>query len=109
MKLRCLIGKIDADFLQTHKSSVYLEMARIPLTMTYELALKTFRDEVTCKLPPDVSSIPNRVRRVQQTGRTDQGGRPHGQRDHGRGGRDQGRGRGARGRGQGGGCQSGRG
>ena len=71
MKLRCLIGKIDADFLQTHKSSVSLEMARIHLTMTYELALKTFRDEVTRKFPPDIGSGPNRVRRVQQTGRTD--------------------------------------
>ena len=69
MKLRCLLGKIDADFLQIHKSSVSLEMAKVPLTMTYELALKTFRDEVTRKFPPEVGSGPNRVRRVQETGR----------------------------------------
>ena len=100
MKLRTLLGKIDADFLQITKSTLNLELNRIPITMTYATALKTFRDEVNRKFPPDLSSGPNRVRRVQETGQGGRGGR--GQRDRGRGGRDRGRGRGDRGRGRGG-------
>lgn len=87
MKLRCLVGKIDADFLQLTKSTIDLELTRVPITMTYELALAAFRNNVNKKHPPDLSSGPTRVRRLQgiNTGRGERGRGERDQRFHGRG------------------------
>ena len=85
-KLRALGEKIQASFLQAIKVSIDTEANKIPCTMTFETALRIYRNG------------------VQQAGRAaHQGG----------GGRNQGRGRGisevARGRGNGGGHHGGRG
>ena len=104
MKLRTLCKKITADFLQSTKSAIQIELARVPMTITYEEALNTFRNQVNLKFPPELSSQHNRnrVRRINETnsrsrsgfrgGRSGRGGRFHrgGGRFHGRGGRGRG-------------------
>ena len=37
MKLRILAKKVNADFLQSSKAAIKVELTRIPMTMTYEL------------------------------------------------------------------------
>jgi len=56
MKLRILLGKIKADFLGAVKATLTVELTHVPLTMTYERALQSFRDEVNQKYPPQMST-----------------------------------------------------
>ena len=42
MKLRTLLEKIKADFLEATKTNIEGSMAAIPMTMTYELAMTAF-------------------------------------------------------------------
>ena len=87
MKLRTLLNKINADFLGATKASLGVEMARIPMTMTYEQALASFRNEVNRKFPPQMTSAPRARRHINEVrggrGRSHNGGRGRG----GRGGR----------------------
>ena len=112
MKLRILDKKVNADFLQSNKAAIKVELTRTPMTMTYELALAVFRDEVNSKFNVNPTASTNRARRqIQETGADQRhnggdsyrgrgrgrfGGR--GGRHHGRGGRFGERGRGGRGR-----------
>ena len=64
MKLRVLIQKIIADFLQNVKAAMSIEVTRTPLMMTYEQALMTFRNEVNRKHPPETSN--SRSRRINE-------------------------------------------
>ena len=90
MKLRILMGKVQADFLQNVKAALNVDLSRIPMTLTYEDALATFRNAVNQKYPPSVGSSNNRVRRINEVG-SNYGrgnGRNHGG-GRGRGGRTQ--------------------
>ena len=104
-KLRILMRKIDADFLSQIKTSINLELTRDPVTITYDQALTTFRNEVNLKFPPQVGNT-RRTRRINEIesyydgyhygnnyGRG-YGGRGRGRGGRGRGGRNRGRGRG---------------
>jgi hypothetical protein len=51
-KLCILIQKVDADFLVQIKTSINLKLTRDPVTITYNQALTTFRNEVNLKFPP---------------------------------------------------------
>ena len=84
-KLRLLNRKIKADFLETVRTNIELELARTPMTMTYNTALATYRNAVNRK-PPENDSVPKRTRKINEANR----GRNNG----GRGGRGRGRGRG---------------
>ena len=65
MKLCILNRKILADFLAATKASINLELARDPITITYEQALAAFRNQVNQKFPPDISTGNNtRTRRI---------------------------------------------
>jgi hypothetical protein len=98
MKLRILCRKINADFLQSIRTSISIELTRIPVTMTYNQALTTFRNEVNRKFPPQSTAhAGTRTRRINQVNQ--RGGGRHGQRNHG--GRYQGRGGRGHGRGHG--------
>ena len=66
MKLRVLLQKVNADFLQSVKAAMSIELTRIPLMMTYEQALMTFRNEVNRKHPPGMTSNNSRPRRVNE-------------------------------------------
>ena len=66
MRLRILLQKINADFLQSVKAAMSIEITRIPLQMTYEQALMTFCNEVNRKHPPGMSSNNSRPRRVNE-------------------------------------------
>ena len=46
MKLRVLDNKIKADFLTATKSSLKVEMNKVPMTLTFDMALKSYRDIV---------------------------------------------------------------
>ena len=103
MKLRILNRKILADFLQTTKASINLELARVPITMTYENALSAFRNQVNQKFPPEMSSA-RRTRHINETstrsgGRGGRSGRGFNRGGRGRG-RHGGRSRGGRGYGR---------
>jgi hypothetical protein len=108
MKLRTLCKKVTADFLQSTKSAIQIELARDPITITYEEALTTFRNQVNLKFPPELSAHHNcnRSRRINEMnaragargrggrGRFGRGGssRYQGSRQGGYGGRGRGRG-----------------
>ena len=99
MKLRILCRKVNADFLQNTRQIINVELTRTPMTMTYNQALTTFRNEVNSKFPPSLSAT-QRYRRVAETER--KGGRFGGRGGRGRFGRGRGRGRlGGRDRGRG--------
>ena len=49
MKLRILLKKVNADFLQQTKAALKVEMTRIPMIMTYDMALANFRNTVNEK------------------------------------------------------------
>ena len=92
MKLRTLIKKVNADFLQTIKASIKVEMTNTPMTMTYERALANFRNEVNNKFPSDGAT--GRTRRIREANTSNRSGRGRGRsgRGNGRGGRGRGRG-----------------
>jgi hypothetical protein len=99
MKLRILCKKVTADFLPTAKATVQLQLAKDPITITYDEALASFRNQVNLKYPPELSSQSNRSRTRRISEFTTRGGRGRGR--FGRGGRGRhGRGRGGRGRGR---------
>ena len=101
MKLRILCRKVQADFLQNAKAAIQLDLARVPMTLTYDAALASFRNQVNLKFPPEMSAANNRnrTRRIQQTsirgeGRSSSRGGGRNGRNGGRSsGRFQGRGR----------------
>jgi hypothetical protein len=76
MKLRILLHKVTADFLVPVKAGIGIELARIPMTMTYEQALAAFRNEVNRKFPPQMSSTTKTRRHINEVG----GGRGRGAR-----------------------------
>jgi len=73
MKLRHLMGKVNADFLSSIKGSLHLELARVPMTLTFSMALSAFRNEVNRKFPPEIGiatrRVSRQVRQVQRGGR----------------------------------------
>ena len=90
MKLRILIKKIGADFLASTKAGIGIELTRPIITMTYEQALSSFRNEVNRKFPPNLggSNNPRRsIREFNRTGRGTRGGRSGRGDRSGRGGR----------------------
>ena len=98
-KLRMLNKKIKADFLEQVKVSIEIELAKVPITMTYDIALASYRNTVNRKHPPNKEV--KKTRRINETtstssSRGNQRGRGRGRgRGHGRGigrGRHQGRG-----------------
>ena len=90
MKLRILMSKIRADFLQTAKAALNIELSRVPMNLTYEDALATFRNAVNLKHPPRGDVINQRVRRVNEVsgghGRGGQGRFGRGNKGYHRGG-----------------------
>lgn len=97
MKLRILMGKVNADFLSQVRGSITVELNRSPMTITYEEALSSFRSEVARKFPPQMNTVQRVRRSIQTTNTSNNGGRGRGGRIQGRGGR----GRGGRGHGRG--------
>ena len=93
MKLRLLCKKVTADFLQNTRQIINVEITKIPIAMTYEQALTSFRNEVNQKFPPQMTTQQRYRRNVSSI--------------QGRGGRGRGRGTG-RGRGYGRGGRGGR-
>lgn len=110
MKLRILLPKINADFLKQTTAALNVELAKIPMTLTYADAISTFRNAVAQKYPPEVGVTNNRTRRIVSEvlsgrGRGGRGGRGDqysrgGGRGRGRGGNHPYGGRGGRGRGR---------
>ena len=109
-KLRMLNDKISADFLQQARTTIDLDMARVPMTMTFDTALTIYRNAVQRKNP--TSDAPRRRRRINETSSSSRGGRSsNGRGDNrgnrggrggrgGRNGRGSGRGRGSQTRGR---------
>lgn len=60
MKLRILCKKVTADFLSTAKATVQLQLAKDPITITYDEALASFCNQVNLKYPPELLSQSNR-------------------------------------------------
>ena len=80
MKLRILLNKIKADFLVHAKAGINIELTKTPMTMTYDRALATFRNEVNRRNPPQMShSTSSRERRsVREMNSNDNRGRRRG-------------------------------
>ena len=85
MKLRILLPKISADFLKQTTAAINVEIAKVPMTITYADAISTFRNAVAQKYPPDVGNANNRTRRVVNEVYSGRGGGGRGGR-FGRGG-----------------------
>ena len=105
MKLRILNKEVAADFLQSAKAAIKAELTRVPMAMTYELALAVFKDEVNRKFNVNTTATATRARRQIKESNADNRGdnyRDRGQRQYGgrgdkcsnQGGRHGGRGRG---------------
>ena len=91
MKLRILIKKVNTDFLANVKAGISIELTRATITMTYNQALQTFRNEVNTKFPLELGGRNRGRRHINEL--SQRGGR--GGRGRGRfGGRGGGRGRG---------------
>ena len=66
-KLRKLLTRIKADFLGNQKAAIEVELSKIPVTMTYEVALATFRNAVNTKFPANnIVQKPNTRRHIRQ-------------------------------------------
>ena len=97
-KLRMLNKKVKADFLEQVKTTIEIELAKVPIAMTYEIALASYRNAVNRKHPP--SNKVKKTVRINETtsySRGNQQGRGHSKGQgpgRGRGGCGQGRGRG---------------
>lgn len=76
MKLRILCRKVTADFLQVAKSAIQLQLAKVPITISYDDALTTFRNAVNAKFPPELAAANsrNRSRRINELSRSRGGG-----------------------------------
>ena len=111
MKLRILMKKIKADFLEASKGSLNIELNKPVITLTFEGALTVLRNAVRDKYPPSVTATGSQNRRfrsINATGRYGRGdgryggrygrGRSRGGGRYGRSGRNDGRSRGGRGR-----------
>ena len=71
IKLRILMSKIKVDFLATDQLTLTSQMSRIPMTLTYEDAVVTFRNAVLAKFPPDfLSQVSNCSQRHISEART---------------------------------------
>ena len=64
-KLRMLILKVRADFLDSTRSAIEMEMTKTPITLTFEQALTNYRNAVNRKFPNDQSAS-KRTRRVNK-------------------------------------------
>jgi len=90
MRLRTLMEKVNADFLQSAKTAFEIMMDQTPMTLTFEAAMTTFRNAVRKKFPTSVTGTTTATRGVRrQVQESNRGG-------SGRGGRGRG-GRGGRG------------
>ena len=85
MRIRILKIKILADFLQSTKASINLELAKTPVTITYEHSLAAFRNQVNHKFLPELSYSNNMRTRIIHEAGTCGGGK--GGRFQGRNGR----------------------
>ena len=52
MKLRILLDKSNADFLDHTKAGIGIKLTRMPMTISYIQALPGFRNEVNRKFSP---------------------------------------------------------
>ena len=57
--MRILDNKVQADLLSATKSSLKIEMNQIPMTLTFETALKSYRNIVNEKHPASTTRITN--------------------------------------------------
>ena len=69
MILRVLFEKkIKVDFLGATKASLNIELSKFPLTLTYEVAVASFRNAVNQTHPPEMKPAGGRPRRnIRQT------------------------------------------
>ena len=109
MRLRILNRNILVDFLQATKAFINMELAKTPVTITYENALSALSNKDNHKFPPELSPSNNIKTRIINEAGTLRSGRgvrfqDEGVRYQGRGGRGRygGRGRGKPGCGHGG-------
>ena len=92
MKLRTLIGKLKAGFLEQAKSTIQLKLLDVPLAFTYEQAIKLIRNTVNQRYPIKADGTQGTRRQMNELGSSHGRGRGRG---HGRSwGRGRGRGRG---------------
>ena len=74
MKLRIIIKKIGADFLVNTKAGIGFGLTHVTITMTYEQALSSFRNEVNRKFPPNLVGKNNSRRSIREFNRRGRGG-----------------------------------
>ena len=72
-KLRIFDEENNVDFLNSVKASISTDLTAIPLTIIYDQALATFRQEVNIKFPLTMTGLP--TSRIHQLYRTDGCGR----------------------------------
>ncbi|CAJ1937314.1 unnamed protein product [Cylindrotheca closterium] len=86
MKLRSLQQRIKADFLSQTKAAIEANMHAIPMTMTYDQAMRMYRSKVSEKFPPASVAAVARGRHVRENNQIIRGGGHGGGR--GQGGRN---------------------
>lgn len=87
-RLRTLLKKVKADFLEQTKSSIDVELSKVPVIYQYNQALQCFRNKVNKEFPPMLINSHSGYRRVNRNVNQVMRGGRHGGRGY------QGRGRG---------------
>jgi hypothetical protein len=93
-----VIAKVTAAFMVPVNAGIGIELARIPMMMTYEKVMAAFRNEVNRKFPPQMSSTTKARRNINKVGSGRGRGGRFGRADHGGCGQGGPGGRGNRGR-----------
>ncbi|CAJ1955419.1 unnamed protein product [Cylindrotheca closterium] len=86
MKLQSLQQRIKADFLSQTKAAIEANMHAIPMTMSYDQAMRMYRSKVSEKFPPASVAAVAWGRHVRENNRNTRGGGRGGGR--GQGGRN---------------------
>ena len=61
--------KVKADFLQNTKAALTIELSRVPVTLTFDQAIVTFRNAVNQKYPPSMGTNTRARRTIREVGR----------------------------------------
>jgi hypothetical protein len=72
--MKIQMDKIKSDFLTPTKAQMEIELSKIPMTRTYDIALSLFRNMVNQKHPPQMGVKNNRTQRhINETTSTGRG------------------------------------
>ena len=74
--LQGLEKKIKADFLESTRAALTIELSKLPLTLTFDGAMKAYRLVVNRKYPPTLGHTHKVKRSIRETNKKSEGSKP---------------------------------